>query len=70
MTFVIMMHHTDHSGLSQPPKVGMMLQCSPGELLTRAAFMHHDDQGHGALINYAVIKGLNGSYDVGLCSHN
>ena len=37
---------------------GMMHECSTGELLTRVAFMHHDDQGHDALIHYAVLEGL------------
>ena len=36
----------------------MMLECSTGELLARAAFMHHDDQGHDALRHYAVSKEL------------
>ena len=48
MTFVITMtalvHHADLSGVSQPRRVSMMLDCSTGELLARAAFMHHDDQ--------------------------
>ena len=38
----------------------MMLECSPGDLLAMAAFMHHDDQGHDALIQLAVLKGLTG----------
>ena len=36
----------------------MMLECSTGELLARAAFMHHDDQGYEAFRHYAVLKGL------------
>ena len=37
----------------------MMLECSIGELLARAAFMHHDDQGHYALLHYAPpLEGL------------
>ena len=39
----------------------MMLECSTGELLTRALFMHHDDQGHGALMHHAILKGLKGT---------
>ena len=39
--------------------VGMMLECWTGELLPRAAFMHHDNQGHDALMHYAALKGLN-----------
>ena len=30
----------------------------PCELLTDTAFLHHDDQGHDALIHYAVVKGV------------
>ena len=36
----------------------MMLECSTGELLARDAFMHHDDQGHDALMHHAVLSGL------------
>ena len=35
-----------------------MLECSPGELLTKAVFMHHGDQWHDALRHHAVLKGL------------
>ena len=52
------MHHADPSGVSQPCRVGMMLECSTGELLANAAFTHHDDQGHGVLMYNAVLKGL------------
>ena len=57
----------DPTGVSQPHKVGVMLECSAGKLLASAAFMHHDDQGHlqvyellalyqphNALIRYAL----------------
>ena len=44
--------------MSQPHRVSMMHESSPGELLARAAFMHHDDQGHDALRHHAVLKGL------------
>ena len=37
----------------------MMLEYSTGELLARAAFMHHDDHGHDAFRYDAVLKGLN-----------
>ena len=68
MTFVVMMpqcsptgaalvHHADPSVVSQSHRVGMMLECSPSQLFARAAFMQHDDQGHDALMHYAVIKG-------------
>ena len=68
MTFVVMMHqcspgaalvhHADPTGVSQSRRVVMMLECSTGELLARAAFMHHADQGHDALRYHAVLKGL------------
>ena len=35
-----------------------MHECSPGESLTRAAFMHHDDKGHSSLKHCSVLKGL------------
>ena len=38
--------------------VGMMYECSTGELFTRAAFMYHDDKGHRTLNHYAALKGL------------
>ena len=53
-----MQHHADPSGVYQSRRVIMLLECSPGELLTRSAFMHHDDQWHDALIRYAGLKGL------------
>ena len=52
------MHHADPLGVSQPCRVGMMPECSPGQLLTRAALMHHDDQVNDALMDYAFLKGL------------
>ena len=36
----------------------MMLEYSTGELIARAAFMHHDDQRHDALRHYAILKGF------------
>ena len=33
----------DPSGVSQPHRVGIMLELSTGELLVRAGFIHHDD---------------------------
>ena len=63
------MHHADPSGVSQPSRFGMMLECSNGKLLARAAFMHHDDQGHDALRHDAVFKGVTHLYtaDVSAC---
>ena len=58
MTGAALVHHADPSAVSQPPRVGMMLECSPGELLARAAFMHHDYQGHYVLRHDAVLNGL------------
>ena len=40
--------------------VDMMLECSTGELLTRASFMHPDDQGHDLSRHYAVLTGILG----------
>ena len=42
----------------QPPRMGMILECSPGEILARAAFMYHGNQWYNALKHYAVRKGL------------
>ena len=36
----------------------MMLKCSTDELLARASFKHHGDQGHDELKHHAVLKGL------------
>ena len=57
------MHHADPSDVTQPHRVSMMLECSIGELLAgkllaRAAFMHHEDQGHDALRHHTALKGL------------
>ena len=52
------MHHADHSGVYQPRTVGKMHECSPGELIARAALMHHDGKGLGASLCYAALKGL------------
>ena len=43
-------------GVSEPRRVGMMPECSTGNVLGRAAFMHHDDQGHDALMYYADLN--------------
>ena len=44
------MHHVDPMAVYQPRRVVMMHECSPGELLGRAAFIHHDDRWHSAPI--------------------
>ena len=36
-------HHVDSPGLFPSQRIAMMHECSRGELLTRAAFVHHDD---------------------------
>ena len=53
-----LVHHADPSEVYQPRRVAMMLKCSTGELLARAAFMYWDNLGDDALRYYAVIKGL------------
>ena len=49
------MHHADPSGVYEPRMVGIMLEYSTDELLTRAALMHHDDKGHNAIKQYAPL---------------
>ena len=49
-------HHANPWGVSQPVSVGMMLECSTGELLTSACSM--TTKGHDALRHYAILKGL------------
>ena len=43
-----LMHHTT-SRVYQNCTASMMLECNTGELLTRTAFMQHDDKGKSAL---------------------
>ena len=38
------MHHADPTGLIHSQRVGMMHQCSAGELLTSAVLLHHDSK--------------------------
>ena len=45
-TSAALKHHDDHMGRHD------------GELLSRSTFMHHDDQGHNRLKQYAAIKEL------------
>ena len=54
------MHHADPLGVYQTQSAGTILECSTGELITRATFTHHDNQGHTALKHYAALKGNNG----------
>ena len=54
-----LVHHASPMVASQPSRVSMLLECSTGVLLARAACMHHDGQGHDALRHDAVLKGLN-----------
>ena len=51
-------HHADPLGVYQPHRVGMILECSTYELLTRAAFMHHGDKRHNALRGLELILSL------------
>ena len=44
------MHHADSLGVYPLCRVGMILECRPGELIARTACMHHDDRGHTTLI--------------------
>ena len=39
-----------------PEGSAWFFECSNGRLHARAAFMHHDDQGHDAVTHYAVLK--------------
>ena len=52
------MHHADPFGVYQIHRVAMLHGCSPGELLTRTAFMHHDDQGQRSLEHSAAVTRL------------
>ena len=54
------MHHVKSSGVYRPHRVGMMLECSIGELFARAAYMHHADQGDNTLKHCATLKWLMG----------
>ena len=58
LTRAAFMHYADPLGVYQPCMIGIMHECSTGELLARAACMHHDDKGHGTLKHYAALKGL------------
>ena len=42
-----------------PHGLGQMFECSPGELLPSAAFLHRDDKWHCTSHHYAALKGLN-----------
>ena len=52
-------HYADPMGLLHSHMVSMMHEYSFGELLARAVLpMHHSDQGHNTLMQYATFKGL------------
>ena len=36
------MHYADPTGVYQPGRSGMILECSIGKLLNKPAFIHHD----------------------------
>ena len=48
--------------------VAMMLECSPGESLATAAFMHHDNKGNNVLKHYVALKGVTAGI-MGLIGH-
>ena len=48
-------HHDNLLGMYQPQVACIMLECS---LASYSPGLHHDDQGHNALKQYAAIKGL------------
>ena len=48
----------------------MMLECSTGELLGRAAFMRHDYQWHDALRHDVVLEERLNANDSGECDHS
>ena len=58
LTRTAFMRHADPSGVYQPCRVGMMLECSTVELLAKIASVHHGDKGHTvtALKRYAAPK--------------
>ena len=49
-------HLVDPTGLIHSQRVGMMHECSTDEKVVRAAFMHHDNQGHNTFKQYAAHK--------------
>ena len=53
-----LVHHANLSGVSQSHTVSAMIEYSTDDLLSGAAFMHHDDKGHDALRYHAVLEGL------------
>ena len=52
-----LVHYADTSEVSQLRRVGIILECSTGELIARLAIKHHNDQWHDTLMHYAVLKG-------------
>ena len=57
-----LVHHADPSEVSEPHRVGMMLECNTGDLLARTAFMHHDDQDRDVSRYDTVRKWLHNSW--------
>ena len=51
-------HHAILPGVYQRHREGTMQECSIGELLAWAAFIHHANKRHHALKHYAALKGL------------
>ena len=50
------MHDAEHLEVYQPHKFGMVIECSPGELLAMPAFIQ---KGHNELKHYSALKGIN-----------
>ena len=61
------MYHADPTGLMHSWSVSMMLECSTGELLAGAAFMHHDDHWHWSNKRPLKVYCLWRVFDFGLC---
>ena len=54
---VAFMHYNDSLGVYHTPSIGTMLECSTGELLTSAAFMHHEIRCILILEHYVALEG-------------
>ena len=54
LTRTAFMHHGCPLGVYHPDSVIMMLGCNTYQLLTRAAFMYHDEKGANAVTRYVA----------------
>ena len=52
------MYHANPLGVYQPPRVGVVYECSDAELCVRTAFKHREVKGHNALKHYVALKWL------------